>query len=257
MDIYFYEFECRSGIRNMAVDEAMLETARRLGVPVCRYYMWSEPTVSLGYFQRYEDRHSHPASLGCPVVRRLTGGRAIVHDREWTYSLAVPSGHPFAVEHRLRLYETVHRAVIGVLSDWGVDAFLAGEIDELATEKPDKGVFLCFRCIAPGDVVVRSEKFGWVKLLGSAQYRDKHGGVLQHGSLLRERSPTAPELPGLKEIRPMLENLDRFAGRLAEKLQETSDLQWRRLSDEARKEMESSIAIFREKRYAEEWIKRR
>lgn len=201
MMMYFYEFENRSGIDNMAVDEALLETARQLDTPILRFYTWNEPTVSLGYFQHYEERNSHPASLACPAVRRLTGGGAIVHDRELTYCFAVPPGHELARKHRLRLYETIHRAVIGVLSDEGIDAFLASEVESLTEKQPDKRLFLCFQRIAPGDVVAWSDETGWTKLLGSAQYRDKHGAVLQHGSLLWERSGAAPELPGLKDFR--------------------------------------------------------
>ena len=76
----------------MAVDEALLETAASLGVPTLRFYQWQEPTMSLGYFQEYADRLRHAASAGCPTVRRASGGGAIMHDRELTYSLAVPEG---------------------------------------------------------------------------------------------------------------------------------------------------------------------
>src|SRR5690242_18095105 len=78
------------GPRSMAIDEALLESAAGGGPLTLRFYQWSEPTLSLGYFQRYEDRSLHPASLDCPIVRRPTGGGAILHDKELTYSLALP-----------------------------------------------------------------------------------------------------------------------------------------------------------------------
>ena len=262
MKIYHFGFEAHSGIRNMAVDEAMLEAVRWFDVPILRFYAWNEPTLSLGYFQRYEQRQSHPPSLGCPVVRRLTGGGAIVHDRELTYSLAVPPGHELAEEHRLHLYETIHRAVIGVLSDWGVDAFLASDVEALTWEKPDKETFLCFQRIASGDVVVRSDETGWVKLLGSAQYRDKHGAVLQHGSLLWERSTSAPELAGLREHqfdepRTFQKFRTLFEVRLMGTLGERLDIRWQPFGEEERKEMESTIAILWKKRYVDSWVKKK
>ncbi len=205
MNIYQYEFASFPGIDNMALDEAMLEAARRINAPIFRFYQWSEPTLSLGYFQRHRDRNQHPASLDCSVVRRLSGGGAIVHDRELTYCLAIPPGHVLAKEPRLKLYETVHRAAIKVLSDWGIAAALAGDrqngvSSKPGSDKPDKDVFLCFQRIAPGDVIVETGQNGVTKILGSAQYRDKGGAVLQHGSLLWEKSTAAPELPGLYEI---------------------------------------------------------
>src|SRR5882724_9809402 len=78
------------GAWNMAVDEALLESAAVDGIATLRLYQWSEPTLSLGYFQPAADRQTHPASRECPLVRRASGGGAILHDRELTYSLAIP-----------------------------------------------------------------------------------------------------------------------------------------------------------------------
>src|SRR5688500_9559950 len=79
-----------SGAWNMAVDEALLESAATGSVATLRFYEWHEPTLSLGYFQPAADREQHAASRACPLVRRASGGGAIVHDRELTYSLAWP-----------------------------------------------------------------------------------------------------------------------------------------------------------------------
>src|SRR5687767_13677741 len=78
-----------SGAWNMAVDEALLASAAA-GVATLRFYTWSQPTLSLGYFQHAHQRDAHAASRSCPLVRRASGGGAILHDRELTYSLAVP-----------------------------------------------------------------------------------------------------------------------------------------------------------------------
>lgn len=185
------------GAWNMAVDEFLLAWTAENRVPVFRLYRWDEPTLSLGYFQRFDDRRQHPASMACPVVRRPTGGGAIVHDAELTYSIAVPVGHPLAVD-RLGLYRQVHQTLIETLSHWDGTASLWDSAQPLAPETP----FLCFLRRATGDVVQSGQKVG-----GSAQRRTA-GAVLQHGSVLIERSAAAPELPGLNDLLPIPVNTE-------------------------------------------------
>ena len=98
----------------MARDEAlMLRVGRSESPPTLRLYQWDPPTISLGYFQRYADYESLPPPGGLlPVVRRLTGGGAILHDLELTYSLALPINHPLVCDGPNRLYELTHDAVI-------------------------------------------------------------------------------------------------------------------------------------------------
>ena len=88
-----------------------------------RFYQWAEPTLSLGYFQPYADRAGHEASRQSAVVRRTSGGGAILHDFDVTYSLAVPDRHPLAAD-RLRTYRVVHTALIEVLAAMGIEASL-------------------------------------------------------------------------------------------------------------------------------------
>lgn len=173
----------------MAVDEVLLDRAAQEGVCSLRFYRWREPTLSLGYFQAIADRARHPASLGCPVVRRPSGGGAIVHDRELTYAVAVPA-HVGWAKQRDVLYRRVHQALIEVLADWGIRASLQGPTQRKAGEVAP---FLCFQRRSPGDVVV-----GEAKVCGSAQRR-LLGAVLQHGSVILGRSAAAPELPGLEQ----------------------------------------------------------
>jgi lipoate-protein ligase A len=174
----------------MAVDEALLEDAALERRCWLRFYRWQEPTLSLGYFQSYADRRQHLASSSCPAVRRSSGGGAILHDLEVTYSLAVPEGHPLAAS-RLRTYRVVHEALVETLARRGIRAGIFAETDRPPAAKSP---FLCFQRRSQGDVLVGGEK-----IAGSAQKRCR-GAVLQHGSVLLARSPWAPELPGLKEV---------------------------------------------------------
>jgi lipoate-protein ligase A len=174
----------------MAVDEWLMEWSAATGAWGWRMYAWQQPTLSLGYFQAYEDRRRHAASLGCPVVRRMSGGGAIVHDAELTYSFVVPRRHPLALRRGV-LYRAVHATLIEALSRHGIAACLCGEGDSTS---PGESPFLCFLRRAPGDVLLGSKK-----IAGSAQRRSA-GAVLQHGSVLVARSPAAPEIEGLKEL---------------------------------------------------------
>ena len=107
----------------MAVDEMLLNAAEDAEAACLRIYAWSEPTLSLGYFQAYSDRMAHRPSLGCVAVRRLTGGGAILHAAELTYSIVLPGTHPLAAR-RDELYQAVHGCLIEALGQLGVTARL-------------------------------------------------------------------------------------------------------------------------------------
>ncbi len=179
------------GSWNMAVDRALLESATRGGVATLRVYRWTPATISLGYFQPYEQRRMHKASSHCPVVRRETGGGAILHDDELTYSLVLPACDPLAREHN-ELFRRVHRSLIETLEACGVRG--CEVVEEAMSETRDEP-FLCFQRRAAGDVVVDG-----VKIIGSAQRR-RRDALLQHGSILLGQSAATPELPGIAEIR--------------------------------------------------------
>jgi lipoate-protein ligase A len=194
----------------MAVDEALLAAAVDGGISTLRLYQWNEPTLSLGYFQRCEDRHQHAARSACAVVRRQSGGGAILHDRELTYSLTLPPGHPLAHD-ATALYTAVHNAFIALLaprlesakvSQWRLT--LNDKASRFGTsEEP----FLCFQRRACGDLLLVAKNdfakpsagLPSYKIMGSAQRRHR-GAILQHGSLLVAQSPSAPELPGWNEL---------------------------------------------------------
>lgn len=175
----------------MALDHALLDRARQGGSEAFfRLYGWTLPTLSLGYFQRFSEIRPDLAARDVPMVRRLTGGGAIWHDRELTYCLILPRNHPCG-RPSSALYQIVHGAIAEALGSLGaaVDQVAAGPPRSSAGERP----FLCFNDPCEHDLAV-----GGVKVTGSAQRR-REGVVLQHGSILLEASHTLPELLGLAE----------------------------------------------------------
>ena len=167
---------------NMAVDESLLESAAD-GITTLRFYQWQQPTLSLGYFQSLLDRNQHPASRDCPVVRRSSGGGAIVHDRELTYSFCCP-------DHRLntqQFYREMHQCLQAALAHFQVPV----EFWQADRRSTQGDAFLCFQRRSPGDMVS-----GELKIAGSAQRR-RRGALLQHGSVLLETSHHAPELSSI------------------------------------------------------------
>ncbi len=165
------------GPTNMARDEALMTRAGALqSSPTLRLYQWDRPTISLGYFQHYADYESLPPPAGdLPVVRRLTGGGAILHDMELTYSLTLPVGHPLLTHGYNRLYELAHDAVIETLATLGVTAARCGTSDDSGAAR---GPFFCFERRHCYDVLAGSGK-----IAGSAQRRTR-SAVLQHGSIV-------------------------------------------------------------------------
>lgn len=198
----------RSGAANMAIDQLLLEEAVRLNRPMVRVYQWAEPTVSLGYFQKYADFQQHPCFVAPDAVRRATGGGAIVHDFDWTYALALPTAsapatgpaaQSSAIGAAMPVYDCIHDSVVAWLRELGWNASkwseAPGAVVPPAERKGKSADFLCFARRSQGDVVVDG-----AKIMGSAQRRIR-GGLLQHGSLLLKRSPLAESLPGLYDLK--------------------------------------------------------
>lgn len=169
----------QDGPTNMARDEHLLheEAVRPAAL---RLYAWSPPTLSLGYFQRYADVARLPAEVrGLAVVRRPTGGGAILHDREITYCLVVDDTLAVGRQAPAALYRLVHAAWRDALAADLPAVAIAP--DSFPFPTPRGGPFFCFQKPARTDLVV-----GGDKLAGSAQRRIP-GRVLQHGSLLLGR----------------------------------------------------------------------
>jgi lipoate-protein ligase A len=173
---------------NMALDEAQLELD---GLPpTLRFYTWQPEALSLGWFQRVEDVPA--ARGGLVVVRRLTGGGAIHHAAELTYSLAGPADAPPFVGSVPRSYERIHAALAAVLATLGVATELRGE-RALASDLAGTG--MCFHASSALDLVRDGRK-----LVGSAQRR-RRGRVLHHGSIKLRASAceaAVAELPGVE-----------------------------------------------------------
>lgn len=260
----------QDGATNMAVDDALLHLVAqgKIALPVFRFYFWSEPTLSLGYFQHYSDRQSHSSSLDLPLVRRRTGGGAIIHDRELTYSAVFPASHPCAKGQRLELYQRVHQSFIRAFAQYDFHLILADQ-QSVETNRAQKDIFLCFERFTAGDVLWQDKEIRQkFKLIGSAQYRDRQKAVLQHGSILYASSGAAKELPGACELQPTLAESVTRVGKtsFSEELfreqlvriiraQLIRDFPWlwidfkTFLDQSTRREFEQRIAFYRETRY--------
>lgn len=164
-----------SGARNMAVDHALLQSVQAGARPVLRLYLWDPPTLSFGRNQRAVDVYdpARAAGAGIAVVRRPTGGLAVLHDRELTYCVLAPLallGGP------RQAYGRINDALVRALQSLGVAAARAGSGRARA---PDRDTIEpCFTEPAQGEVVVAGRK-----LVGSAQ-RCEAQALLQHGSIL-------------------------------------------------------------------------
>jgi lipoyl(octanoyl) transferase len=196
----------QSGAWNMAVDELLLEAAVNEGACALRWYRWDQPTLSLGYFQDPTAVSGDAVLAGLPIVRRLSGGGAIVHDQELTYSCALSATHPYAHQPR-ELYTRIHQCIIEVLAEFGLLAAFRGHHDR----KRD-GEFLCFGRGDAFDVVIGSEK-----ILGSAQRRRK-GAILQHGALVLRRSLHAPQFQGILDFATGPIDVDELSQRLTDRV---------------------------------------
>jgi lipoate-protein ligase A len=201
-------FETALGPANMALDQALLEEVARGEQPAyLRFYGWSIPTLSLGYFQRISDVHADPRWRSVPLVRRPTGGGAIWHENDLTYAIVVPASIPHA-RPRDALYRAVHAAIASALVELGLPADRRGDVsrnEPAARKRP----LLCFTDPNPDDIV--SHGF---KLVGSAQRR-RGGAILQHGSVLLARSARVPELPGVCDVADVSRSPHGWLGRLA------------------------------------------
>ena len=157
----------------MALDEALMARARRSGETVLRTYSWSQPTLSLGRNQRARGEYDEAAlrAAGISVIRRPTGGRALLHHREVTYSVTAPL---LARETLRTAYGRINALLVDALAALGVPVGIAAPVTRasLPTSRP------CFAEPCGGELT-------WMgrKLVGSAQWSDE-GALLQHGSIL-------------------------------------------------------------------------
>jgi lipoate-protein ligase A len=150
---------------NMALDETLLETVAALGQPVLRFYGWTEPAATFGYFQKYAEVELMTGLR--PLLRRPTGGGLVPHKNDWTYSAAFPPGHEW---YQLKAEESYRR-----MHEWIRDAFT--KLDLVTELSP------CCQKDIPGQCFIGAEKYdlllGGKKIAGAAQRRNKHGLLIQ------------------------------------------------------------------------------
>jgi lipoate-protein ligase A len=170
----------------MGVDEALLASAVRTGRPSLRFYRWQGPWLSLGYGQIFDrERFEACGRAGVGVVRRVTGGGAVLHGSDLTYALAAREGQlPAGLTAS---YELVAGILVRALEALGVEAVASPfpRRREPFSRSPQKAQFDCFAEPAGREICV-----GGRKLAGSAQRRAKDG-ILQHGSI--RLAPDPPE----------------------------------------------------------------
>ena len=214
------------GAWNMAVDEALLHEVTESELPVLRFYEWERPTLSLGRFQRAEDRNQYLASLSADLVRRQSGGGAILHDREVTYSLMLPGKHPLSHDSQT-LYDAVHQCLFEFLTS---QIAPAADSWQLALCEPPSEVrkrdepFFCFERRSRGDILLCEKTAASnYKIVGSAQRRSR-GAVLQHGSILLEQSPAAPEISGIADLTGVSISPARFTATVSSQLSQSLGL---------------------------------
>src|SRR5579884_1159926 len=183
----FLPFHVAEGAWNMAADEVLLQAAAS-GIASFRLYGWSQPTLSLGYFQSSAASRAYPRLGDLAWVRRPTGGAALVHHLEVTYALALPAGAPWQ-KHGESWLRRMHAILADALADLGVTVRVCDD-----DEEKKLGDVLCFLHHTPGDLLL-----GASKIAGSAQ-RKQRGTLLQHGSILLAASPFTPVLPGIREL---------------------------------------------------------
>lgn len=178
----FIDSENCSPSFNMACDEALLtwHSEGKIG-PTIRFYGWNPPTLSIGYFQTVEKEINMEAvkeqNLG--FVRRPTGGRAVLHDKELTYSVIVSEEHPKMPQSVTEAYRVISEGILEGFKELGLDAYFAipstsREQEELKNPRSS----VCFDAPSWYELVVEGRK-----VAGSAQTRQK-GVILQHGSIL-------------------------------------------------------------------------
>lgn len=160
------------GATNMAIDHALLDRAATSGEAVLRIYAWSRPTLSFGMHERSRLSRAELAVHDVDAVRRPTGGRALLHHREVTYSVTAPAAGTGLGES----CRAINGILLKALARLGVPA--AESPRRVRATAPDGAA--CFAEPNVGELMVEGRK-----LVGSAQRRDEHA-LLQHGSILLE-----------------------------------------------------------------------
>lgn len=162
---------------NMALDESLLNWHRRGEIPpTLRFYGWTKPSLSVGRFQQVESQINFDSveRYECDFVRRLTGGSAVLHDDELTYSIVVTEKHPNIPKTVREAYYILTKGIMEGYRNLGIKAEYAYPTKRI-TKKDRSSV--CFEQVTYYEMVIEGKK-----LSGNAQTR-KDGVLLQHGSI--------------------------------------------------------------------------
>ncbi|HCY1501903.1 TPA: lipoate--protein ligase family protein [Staphylococcus aureus] len=169
---------------NMAMDEALLNFVSRGEIdPVIRFYTWNPATLSIGYFQRLQKEIDidKVKEKGFGLVRRQTGGRGVLHDKELTYSVIVPESHPNMPSTVTEAYRVISQGLLEGFKNLGFDTYFAvPKTPEECQKLKQPRSSVCFDAPSWYELVVEGRK-----IAGSAQTRQK-GVILQHGSILQD-----------------------------------------------------------------------
>lgn len=163
--------EARAAALNMAVDEALLESAV---APTLRFYRWRGPALSFGYFGSYADVADQRDDR--EIVRRWTGGGVVPHGDDRTYSIIIPASHPFFAYSSLAIYSHLHDAIREALEANGIAASLANSVSPKVSEN-------CFANAVRADVLSGGRK------IAGAAHRRSRAGLLHQGSIQLARLP--------------------------------------------------------------------
>lgn len=246
----------RTGAANMALDEAMAGIARDTGTAIARVYGWMRPTLSFGRHQRAAGLYDpeRAARLGIDVVRRPTGGRAVLHFREITYCVAAPET---ALGSLREAYGTINTLLVTALRTVGVDASVAAP----SSRPPVPAAGACFEEPVAGEI-----EAGGRKLVGSAQWR-ADGALLQHGSILveddqalgsalmTEPAPPPPAAATLRALTSRAPTLAEFSEALASAIERCLSAQAERAEIDTA--LETAAAALRERYESHCWTWRR
>ncbi len=166
MDVFFWlDSGACAPAYNMALDEALLEAMPRLGCPVLRFYGWTEPAASFGYFQHYAELERLTGLR--PLVRRPTGGGLVPHDADWTYSLSFPIAHEWYDLPATASYRRVHEWIQAAFAQLRV-------LTQLAPQAAKAAAGQCFVGYEQSDLLWRGRK-----IAGAAQRRRRDGLLIQ------------------------------------------------------------------------------
>jgi lipoate-protein ligase A len=176
----------------MAVDQTLLESVQQGGPPALRFYRWDPACLSLGRNQSVSLDRGRLDREGIDLVRRPTGGLAVLHDHELTYCVALPAGRLGSAR---ATYEAINQGLLAGLANLGLRSGGVAALD--GTPQAFRKAGACFAASAPGEVLALGRK-----LIGSAQ-RYERRTILQHGSILIEDDqPHADRLLGLTDAPP-------------------------------------------------------